>query len=279
MRYLVSQEGKELRIIFCRDYEEMSQRAAEIIISAIKSKPNLVLGLATGRTPLGLYRYLVEATRRGEVDWSQVTTFNLDEYYPLSPDHPASFRRFMERHLFEHINIPRTQTHLPDGLAPDPAAEGERYERAIAGVGGIDLQLLGIGKNGHIGFNEPGTPLGSLTGLIRLHPESIAASRADFGPGEKPPEYAISVGIRTIMLAKRILLLASGEDKAEILARALQGPVTSAVPASVLQLHPNLTVIVDEAAGREILRQGGTVWEEVVAAKDTEADLKAPSEP
>ncbi|MCL4424473.1 MAG: glucosamine-6-phosphate deaminase [Firmicutes bacterium] len=257
-----------MKILRCRDYEEMSRVAAQSIVEGIKDKADLVLGLATGKTPLGLYRLLVEAYQRGEVDFSRVTTFNLDEYYPLAPTHPRSFRSFMDKHLFSQVNIRRERTHLPNGAALDPAREAERYERAIFAAGGIDLQVLGIGRNGHIGFNEPGTALGSLTQKIQLHPESVAASRADFDSETEVPRYAISMGIRTIMLSRRILLLASGADKAAILARALQGPVGSQVPASVLQLHPDLTVVVDEPAGRVLFSEAQSVWDEVVAAKD-----------
>ena len=246
-----------MQLVVARNYEELSREAAGHIVRAIQGKPDLVLGLATGRTPVGLYRELVERFRRGEVDFSGVRTFNLDEYYPIDPAHPQSYRRFMEEHLFRHVNLRPGNTHIPDGLAPDAEAECRRYEDEIGRSGGIDLQVLGIGRNGHIGFNEPGTALGATTQLVRLHEDTIRVNSRDFGDSANVPRHAISMGVRTIMQARAILLLASGEEKAGIVTRALQGEVCSEVPASVLLLHPNLTVILDKPAAAGLERVPG----------------------
>lgn len=229
-------------------YQEMSVTAAGVIAGEIARRPDCVLGLATGATPVGTYHELVNLYRHGRVDFSHVKTFNLDEYYPIDPRHPQSYTRFVWEHLFSRINIRPENVHLPRGNAPDAGEECRRYEAAIDACGGIDLQVLGIGRNGHIGFNEPGTSLGSSTQLVRLAEETVKANSRFFDRWEDVPRFAISMGIKTIMRSRRILLLASGEGKAEILARAMEGPVTSAVPASVLQLHPSLAVIADRGA-------------------------------
>jgi len=228
----------------------VAEGVAREIVRQLIAKPASVLGLATGATPEPLYRKLVEVCRRGEVSFARVTTFNLDEYLGLGPDHPASYHYYMEQHLFGHVDIDRGRIHIPNGLAEDPEEECRQYEEALRQAGYPDLQILGLGRNGHIGFNEPGTPFGSLTHRVRLTESTREANRRFFPPGEEPPEEAITMGIRSIMQARRILILATGEAKAEAVAKAILGPVTEEVPASVLQLHPNVTWWVDEAAAR-----------------------------
>jgi len=227
------------------DYAQMSRQAADLVAGVVQSPGGCVLGLPTGQTPVGLYRHLV--ARR--LDWRHVRTFNLDEYAELSPTHPASFHSFMRRHLFDQCPQPPIW-EMPDGCAPDLAAECLRYEAAVSAAGPIDLLILGLGRNGHIGFNEPGSPLDSPTRVVVLSAQTRAVNRRDFPAGETVPARAITMGIGTILTARRILLLASGAQKAEALQAALTGPVTPAVPASALQLHPNVTVLVDAAAAR-----------------------------
>lgn len=233
-------------ILVKEDYERLSLAAARLIAQQLRRKPESVLGLATGTTPLGLYRELVRMHREEGLSFARATTFNLDEYYGLAPSDPRSYRRFMEEHLFAHVDVDPARVHLPDGLAPDGEAECARYEQAIAQAGGIDLQVLGIGRNGHIGFNEPGTSLGTTTQVVDLTDETVSVNsrlvQAEI------PRRAISMGIKSIMRSHAILLLACGPEKAEIVAKALEGRVTPDLPASILQLHPNLTVLLDREA-------------------------------
>lgn len=227
-------------------YAQLSAAAAQMVAEQIRKKPEAVLGFATGATPIGLYRELVRMHREEGLSFARVTTFNLDEYYGLGPNDPRSYRRFMQDHLFGHIDLDPVRIHLPDGLAPDVEAECERYERAIEEAGGIDLQILGIGRNGHIGFNEPGTSLGTTTQVVDLTDETVAVN-SRLAQAELP-QRAISMGIKSIMRSRMIVLLASGPEKAQIVAEALEGPVTQDIPASILQLHPNLTVMLDRTA-------------------------------
>lgn len=243
-----------VEVIVSDDYQAMSRTAAEVVVAEIQRKPDLVLGLATGVTPIGFYQELVRKYQTGDVDLSRVRTFNLDEYHPIDPGHPQSYHRFMNDHLFSLVNLRPENTLIPNGLARDAASECRRYEEAIAQCGGIDLQILGIGGNGHIGFNEPGTQLGSTTQLVWLAAETIEANSRFFSEQDDVPRQAISMGLKTIMRARKILLLASGGNKAKILAAALQGPVTTAVPASVLQLHASLVVIADREAARYLIQ-------------------------
>ncbi|MDI6871111.1 MAG: glucosamine-6-phosphate deaminase [Bacillota bacterium] len=235
-----------MNVIVEEDYAALSQRAAGIVASQVARKPGCVLGLATGVTSIGLYEALVERYRAQEISFSRVTTFNLDEYLGLGPDDPRSFAYFMRRHFFSRVDLDPARVHLLNGVAADPEEECARYETAIAEAGGIDLQVLGVGQNGHIGFNEPGTPPGSLTRVVRLSPETVR--RNSRLAGQPVPDRALSMGIKTIMQARRILLLASGRDKAAAVAEALQGEVTPAVPASILQLHPGVTAVLDRDA-------------------------------
>ncbi|HHV94668.1 MAG TPA: glucosamine-6-phosphate deaminase [Firmicutes bacterium] len=242
-----------MQVKIAKDYAEMSRLAADMVAQLLENKPDAVLGLATGSTPIGLYEELVRRHKAG-LDFSRVTTFNLDEYYGLDRDHPASYNYFMWEHLFSKINISKDRINIPNGAAPDPEEECRRYEAKIAAAGGIDLQVLGIGHNAHIGFNEPGTPFGSTTSLVQLTPSTIKANARFFEKEEDVPRQAISMGIKSIMQSRSIILLANGEGKAEAVAAAIEGPVTEKVPASVLQLHPNCTFILDEAAASKLTR-------------------------
>lgn len=232
-----------MKIIFTDRYGQMSRRAANIISAQIILHPRTVLGLATGTTPIGAYKQLIEWYQKGDLDFSQVITFNLDEYYGLPGTHPQSYRYFMDTHLFNHVNIRKENTHVLDGTASDAGAQCLSYEQAIENAGGIDLQLLGIGHNGHIGFNEPGTSYEKMTHLVDLTENTIQANSRLFARKEDVPTQALTMGMKSIMHARRVLLIANGPAKIEILEKALYGPITPELPASILQLHPDLTVI------------------------------------
>lgn len=230
------------------DAEAASRHVAEIFASAIGAEPDVVLGLATGGTPVGAYRELIRRHREGELDFSRVTTFNLDEYVGLQPTHPQSYRAFMQQQLFDHINIDPARTHVPSGTADDLAAQAAEYERAIREAGGIELQLLGIGHNGHIAFNEPGTPADSRTRAVELTESTIQSNARFFDSADEVPRHAVTMGIGTILEARRIVLLATGEGKAEAVQRAVAGEVDVNHPASLLQNHRRVTFVLDEAA-------------------------------
>ena len=232
-----------MRIIKTNTYEEMSVLAANMIGGQVFLKPNCVLGLATGSSPIGTYKTLVENYEKGILDFSRVQTVNLDEYCGLSGDNPNSYRYFMNHHLFDHINIDKANTHVPNGNAVDLEAEAIRYEKFIESIGGVDLQLLGIGHNGHIGFNEPTTYFPKDVHTVNLTESTINANSRLFERREDVPTQAITMGIGTIMKANKILLIA-GEDKTDIIEKSLYGKVTPEVPASVLQLHKDVTVII-----------------------------------
>ncbi|HHT72348.1 MAG TPA: glucosamine-6-phosphate deaminase [Firmicutes bacterium] len=238
-----------MEIIITKNYEEVSKKAADIYKEHMEKQPQTVLGFATGSTPLGMYEWLIKYHEAG-LDFSKVTTFNLDEYIGLAGDHPASYRYFMEEHLFGKVNVPKGSIHVPNGMAENPDEECQAYEERIRKAGGIDLQVLGIGINGHIGFNEPGTPFNTLTHVAELTESTREANARFFSSMDEVPTHAISMGIKSIMHARRIILLANGEHKAEAVAAAVKGPITPELPASVLQLHPNVQFIIDEAAGR-----------------------------
>lgn len=235
-----------------KDYEEMSRKAAALIAAQVVMKPDSVLGLATGGTPQGAYGQLVKWYRQGHLDFSQASSVNLDEYRGLSGEHPQSYRHFMEVHLFDHINMDRSRTFIPDGQEPDPGKACRDYDGIISKLGEIDLQILGIGANGHIGFNEPGERFEGKTHCVELAESTRKANARFFEDGEEVPKQAYTMGIGDIMKAGRVLLLASGAEKAEALKMSLYGPVTPGVPASILQFHPNLTVIADREACVEI---------------------------
>jgi glucosamine-6-phosphate deaminase len=247
-------QGKELstmiRLVITDDYLEMSRQAAEWVAREITTKPGLVLGLATGSTPLGMYKELIEMYRNGRIDFSQVTTFNLDEYVGLDPEHPQSYHAYMWKNFFSHININKEQVNIPPGKFGNGADVCSRYDEKIKQSGGIDLQILGIGRNGHIGFNEPDSSLSLKTHIVNLAPETIEANSRFFQQKEEVPKQAITMGLGSIMEAKAILLLANGRDKAAAIEKTLMGKVSTQTPSSLLQLHPNVTMIVDKEAAR-----------------------------
>ena len=237
-----------MRIYRAKDYDELSRKAANIIAAQVIMKPDSVLGLATGSSPVGTYKQLIERCRMGDLDFSQIKSVNLDEYRGLPRENEQSYYYFMRENLFKDINIDMANTNIPDGTEPDSEKECLRYERVIAGLGGIDLQLLGLGHNGHIGFNEPDSSFAKMTHCVDLTSSTIEANKRFFASAEDVPRQAYTMGIGTIMRARKILLIVSGADKAQILHDVLNGPVTPQVPASILQLHSNVTVVADEAA-------------------------------
>lgn len=235
--------------IYCTEnYQQMSRKAANIISSHVILNPNCVLGLATGSTPIGMYQQLIEWYKKGDLDFSQVKSVNLDEYVGLAPTHDQSYRYFMQTNLFDHVNIDVASTHVPNGLAADPVAECQRYEQVIRDLGGIDIQVLGMGHNGHIGFNEPDEAFPLDTHVVDLQESTIRANSRFFASEADVPRQAMTMGIKSIMLARQILVVVSGEDKAEIVKKAFTGPVVPQVPASILQLHPNVVLVGDKAA-------------------------------
>lgn len=237
-----------MRIYRAKDYYDMSRKAANIISAQVILKPSCVLGLATGSTPVGLYGQLVNWYEKGDLDFSEVRTVNLDEYKGIAPEDEQSYYYFMHRNLFDRVNIRPENTNLPNGLAADPEAECRRYEALIQSLGGIDLQLLGMGHNGHIGFNEPGAAFEKETHCVTLTERTIEANKRFFASEDQVPRQAFTMGIKTIMQARKILVVISGEEKAETVKRAFFGPVTSEVPASILQMHNDVIVVADEAA-------------------------------
>ncbi len=238
-----------MEIVITETYEDMSRAAADVIAECVSEQPDCVLGLATGSTPIGLYACLVEDNAAGKISFKDVQTFNLDEYRGLDPKHHQSYRYFMQENLFDHVDIVPENTHVPNGFNPDAEAACSEYEEAIAASGGLDLQLLGLGHNGHIGFNEPADHFPVWTNCVALTESTIQANSRLFDSIDEVPREAYTMGIGTIMKARKILVVANGEGKAEIVKKAFFGPVVPEVPASVLQLHPDVTVIVDEAAG------------------------------
>lgn len=240
--------------------EDAARLVARVIAHELRANPHLVLGLATGRTMEQVYRELVRLHREEGLDFSLCRTFNLDEFVGLPPNDPRSYRYYMHRHLFAHVNLDPRNTFLPDGTATDLQAECLRYETWIRRAGGIDLQLLGVGRAGHIGFNEPLSALQSRTRVKALAPATIQQNAPLFGGAEHVPRRAITMGVGTIMEARRCLLLATGAEKAEIIARAVEGPITSMVTASALQLHPRCTVVLDEAAGALLSQKDYYRW-------------------
>lgn len=249
-----------MEVLIRNSKQTATELVARIIANEIKAKPSLVLGLATGRTMESLYARLVEMHRQEGIDFSGVRTFNLDEYIGLDPGDANSYRHYMNQHLFDHVNILRENTHLPNGAAADIDAECARYEELIAGYGGIDLQLLGIGMTGHIGFNEPLSALQSRTRAKALTPMTIAQNGPQFGDPKHMPKRAITMGVGTILDSKRCVLLVTGAEKAEIISKAVEGPITSMISATALQLHPRCTVVVDEAASQKLEQKQYYYW-------------------
>lgn len=237
-----------MRIIRTKNYEEMSRKAAAIISAQVLVKPDCVLGLATGGTPVGTYKNIVEWYNNGDLDFSEVTSVNLDEYRGLPREHQESYWSFMHRNLFDHVNIKPENINLPDGTNMDADAECARYDAVIKSVGGVDLQLLGIGHDGHIGFNEPSDAFDLGTHCVQLTDETIDANQRFFDSRDEVPREAYTMGTRTIMNARKVLMVVSGKDKAEIVKKAFFGPVTPQVPASILQMHPDFTLVADEDA-------------------------------
>ena len=241
-------KGKIMKFITTATYEKLSRQAANIISAQVILKPDCVLGLATGSSPVGIYRQLIDWYRKGDIDFSRVTSVNLDEYVGLKGDHPQSYRYFMQQNLFDHVNIDPKNTYVPDGCAADFALECAAYDARIAGMGGIDLQLLGIGLDGHIGFNEPGDAFVKGTHCVDLTESTIQANSRLFDSIDDVPRQAFSMGIGTIMGAKSILVVANGDAKAQAVHDMIYGPITPSCQASILQLHPNVVVVADEAA-------------------------------
>jgi glucosamine-6-phosphate deaminase len=236
--------------------EEVGREAARVVANAVRRNPSARLGLATGSTMLGMYRELVRLHREEKLDFSRVVTFNLDEYLGLGSNHPQSFHHFMQQNFFAHVNVKSENIHIPDGgIKGNYQQYCASYENGIRDSGGLDLQVLGIGRNGHIGFNEPTSSLGSRTRLKVLSKETIEDNRRFFGAEEEIPQCAITMGIGTILEAKRVLLLASGSSKATAISKAIEGPVTASVTASALQLHGEVTFIVDREAGAQLKQQ------------------------
>lgn len=252
-----------MKIIGAEDYNAMSRKAANIISAQVILKADSVLGLATGSSPIGVYNQLIDWYRKGDLDFRECHAVNLDEYYGLSKNDEQSYAYFMYQNLFKHININSEKTYIPDGTNQDIKAECIRYNNVIKSLGGIDLQLLGIGHNGHIGFNEPGGAFEKETHCVELSLETIEANKRFFEKIEDVPTKAYTMGIKTIMSARKIVLIASGESKAEILARALTGAIEPSVPASILQLHYDVTVIADKAALSVILKENPELIEKI----------------
>ena len=237
-----------MKILVLENYEEMSLAAADLITAQVKEKPDSVLGLATGGTPVGTYKVLVERYKKGELDFSKVKTFNLDEYYPIAAADSHSYRYFMNDNLFNHVNVKEENIHIPNGEAKDADLECANYEKMLDAAGSIDLQILGIGLNGHIGFNEPDSSLVPCTHKTPLTESTLAANARFFTDGATMPDSALTMGMASIFRAKKILLLANGAGKREILSKLANGGITTDVPASLLLLHPDVTIICDKDA-------------------------------
>ena len=237
-----------MKVYIGKNYEEMSRIAANVLSAQVMMKPDCVLGLATGSTPIGTYKVLIERCAQGDLDFSQVKSINLDEYVGLSGEHDQSYRYFMNNNLFNHINIDKANTNVPNGLAEDVDAECARYNNVINTLGPIDIQVLGMGHNGHIGFNEPDDHFPLETHKVDLAQSTIDANARFFASADEVPRQALTMGIKTIMQAKKVLVVVSGKDKAEIVKKAFTGPVTPQVPASILQMHSDVILVADEAA-------------------------------
>ncbi|MDR2168275.1 MAG: glucosamine-6-phosphate deaminase [Clostridiales bacterium] len=250
---MVDKKVGNLRVLIVEDYDALSEAAAGIIAKQIFEKPDSVLGLATGSTPVGAYQKLVELYKDDDLDFSQVMAFNLDEYFPIAKENEQSYDYFMKQNLFDHVNVDPAKIHIPSGEAADAKAECALYEETICKSGGIDLQLLGLGLNGHIGFNEPDSHFPKTTQFVELAQSTIDANKRFFDDESEVPRHAITMGIGTIFNARSILLLISGEKKAEIAKAVISGKIDPQVPGSILQLHGDVTVILDEAAGKYLL--------------------------
>lgn len=237
-----------MKVIKAKNYDEMSRKAANIIAATVILKPDCILGLATGSSPIGVYDCLVEGYDKGDLDFGDVTTVNLDEYKGLPKENEQSYYYFMHEYFFDKVNINPDRTYLPDGMNLDSEAEASRYEEQLKSLGQVDLQLLGMGHNGHIGFNEPGDVFDQATHCVDLKESTIEANKRFFDSADDVPKQAYSMGIGTILRSKKIVVVVSGEEKSDALAKAICGPVTPQVPASILQFHPDVTIVADEAA-------------------------------
>ena len=249
-----------MEVIIQPDSTSASKVAARIIASKIRSKPDAILGLATGSTPLALYKELIWMHREEQLNFGDVTTFNLDEYVGLSKDHPASYYRFMRENLFDQINIPEYRIHIPDGMTPDVPSHCRQYEGAIKAAGGIDIQILGIGTDGHVGFNEPTSSLSSRTRIKTLTQQTRLDNAPFFPDGEEVPHHVITMGVGTIMNSHTCILLAFGKKKAKAIADTIEGPINSMVPASILQMHQRAIIIIDEEASSELSKADYFKW-------------------
>lgn len=237
-----------MKIMITKTYEELSRKAGNLFASQLILKPNSVIGLATGSSPVGMYQELIRIYNEGDIDFNEVVSFNLDEYIGLSPDNEQSYHYFMQKNLFSHINIRPENIHIPSGIALDMEVAAKTYDKLIEEAGGIDIQILGIGNNGHIGFNEPDVKFEARTHIVELEKDTIEANARFFHSIEEVPTRAISMGIKNIMQSRKIVLIATGEGKAKAVQGMIEGPITPELPASVLQLHPDVTIILDEAA-------------------------------
>ena len=244
-----------MRIIVCENYEEVSKKAAQMILSQVTLKPNSVLGLATGSTPIGMYENLVKLNKNGDIDFSEVRTFNLDEYYKLPKESDQSYHYFMYKNLFDHININPENIHIPNGMTADVDAECERYDKLIKEAGGVDIQVLGIGNNAHIGFNEPTINFEKGTHLVELEESTIEANSRFFDNIEDVPKKAITLGVGSIFKSKKIMLIATGENKAEAIYNTVYGKVVPEVPASILQFHSDIVLILDKKAAKLLKKE------------------------
>ena len=237
-----------MNFIVCNNYEEISEKAAEIIAELVKSKPNCILGLATGSTPVGTYKELIAKNKNGEISFKNTVSYNLDEYYPISPENNQSYRYFMNENLFNHIDIPMENTHLLNGEAKDPDAECKAYDEAIKNAGGIDIQILGIGRNGHIAFNEPDEALIAPTHKTGLTADTIDANSRFFESTDLVPKFALTMGMASIFAARKIILLANGASKAQVISELRSDKITTSNPSTLLKLHPDVTIICDKEA-------------------------------
>ncbi|WP_432667703.1 glucosamine-6-phosphate deaminase [Wukongibacter baidiensis] len=242
-----------MKINVVDNYEEMSKEAARLVAAQIRLKPESIVGFATGSTPTGMYKELVKMYREEGLDFSKIVSFNLDEYYPIDPSSEQSYYFYMMNNLFNHINIEKDNINIPDGKAPDVEVQCRQYEERIRRVGGIDLQVLGIGPNGHIGFNEPDLKFEAETHIIDLDKKTIEANSRFFNSVDEVPKRAITMGIKTIMHARKIVLLANGSGKAEVIKEAILGSIVPNLPASILQLHQDVTIICDKEASKELI--------------------------
>jgi glucosamine-6-phosphate deaminase len=249
-----------MEVVISKTYEELSKKAAQVVADVLNAKPNAVLGLATGSSPLGLYKELVRMHKDEGLNFSQVTTFNLDEYVGLPAKHEQSYHYFMQENLFKHINVPRERIHIPSGTTKNYRSFCAWYEQRIVECGGIDVQMLGIGSDGHIAFNEPTSSLASRTRLKTLAQQTIEDNARFFDKAEDVPIYAITMGVGTILEARRLVLVANGENKADAVVKMVEGPVTSMITASALQLHPSAKVFVDEPAATKLTMREYYDW-------------------